>query len=164
MHLAQRLLAINQVADSEADGDGVDAGIGFVKPADVPQSEFDLRFEFAGPLQHRLREVNADDAAARPGKRKQLVSQFAGAGAKIEDGLAGTQVGPFCRPAPPGMVAGDTEQTIPGVVAGRDLVEHLPDPIGPRLLPHATNYLRRRVFRWAPDCDVPVARSTVIPA
>src|SRR2546427_9388401 len=82
-HFTKRLLAINQVAKTEADGDGVDARVGFAQPAHVPQSELDLWFEFAGPLQHWLREVNADDPAARPGKRKQLVRQFAGAGAEV---------------------------------------------------------------------------------
>src|SRR5207249_10343818 len=60
-HLTERQLAINQVAETEADGDRVDAGIRFVEPADVAETEFDLRLKFAGPLQHRLREIDAND-------------------------------------------------------------------------------------------------------
>ena len=92
------------------------------------------------------------------------MSQFAGASAEVQDCLARVQVGPFCGPAPPGMVAGDAEETIPGVVAGCDRVEHLPDLIGPRFLPHATNYLRRPGLQVGPRLRRRGGRSTVIPA
>src|SRR2546425_13163465 len=117
------MLAINQFAETQADRDGVDAGVGFPQPANVPQSEFDLRFEFTGPLQHWLREVNADHAAARPGKRKQLVSQFPGAGAEVQDSLAWVQVGPFCGPGAPDTGAGHAVETSPGGAGGRGSVD-----------------------------------------
>src|SRR5438876_273904 len=165
-HFRERLLAINQVAETEADGDGVDAGIRFVEPADVAETEVDLRLEFAGPLQHRLREIDANDAAARAGKREQLVSQLAGAGAEVQRCLAWMQIGPLSRPAPPGAVPVKAEQTIPGVVAGRDPVEHLPDLFGPRFVPHSTIIFRHRGrgLQVDPRLRRPGRRCTVIPA
>ncbi|TMD49731.1 MAG: LLM class flavin-dependent oxidoreductase [Chloroflexi bacterium] len=45
--------------------------------------------------------------------------------------------------SPPGPITIKTEDAVGGVVAGRDLVEHRPDPIGPRFLPHAHDYADR---------------------
>src|SRR5438045_4666829 len=41
------------------------------------------------------------------------------------------------------MIPLETEQPVAGVVSGRDLIEHLADSFGPRLLPHVHDYADR---------------------
>jgi 1,4-dihydroxy-2-naphthoate polyprenyltransferase len=139
-HLAQRRVSIDQVAEPEADGDGVDTGVGLREPADVPLSELHFGLELARQLQHPGREIDPDDTPPGAHQRHQLVGQLAGAGAEIERGLAGLQPSQPSGAPPPGGVARQAEHPVSDVVAGRHLVEHRPDPVGPRFLPHDHDY------------------------
>jgi 1,4-dihydroxy-2-naphthoate octaprenyltransferase len=71
------------------------------------------------------------------------VGQLAGAGAEIEHGLAGTECRSPGGSAPPGAIPVEAEQTVAGIVSGRDPIEHLADPVGPRVLPHVHDYADR---------------------
>jgi 1,4-dihydroxy-2-naphthoate polyprenyltransferase len=139
-HLAQPRVSVDEVAEPETDGHGVDAGVGLRELADVPLAELDIRFALAGERQHARREIDADNAAPRMDQRHELVGELPGAGAEIERGLAGLQSGESGGPPPPGLITVEAEEAVCGVVAGGDLVEHRPDPFGPRFLPHAHDY------------------------
>ena len=139
-HLPQRGVAVDEVAEPERDGDRVDTGIRLRELGDVALPELDRGFALTRQVQHPGRKVDPDDAAAGTYQRQQLVGKLPGAGAEIEGRLAGLQPGKPGGPPPPGPITIETEEAVGGVVAGRDLVEHRPDPFGPRFLPHAHDY------------------------
>src|ERR1700737_312294 len=87
-HLAQRGLAIDQIAQAERDGDGIDAAVGFAEPGDVAQAKLDPRLTLARQLEHRGRKVDPDYPAGWTNVREELVDELAGAGAEVERRLA----------------------------------------------------------------------------
>ena len=139
-HLAQRRVAVDEVAEPETDGDGIDAGIGFRQLADVALADLDLWFAPARQFQHPGREINPNDTAAWADQRHQLVGQPPGAGAEIQRRLAGLQSGEPGSPPAPGAVPSQAEHRVADVVSGCDLIEHRPDSFGPRFLPHDHDY------------------------
>src|ERR1700730_1137715 len=52
-HLAQRGFSVDEVAQAERDGDGIDAGISLAEPGDVAQAKLDAWLTLAGQLEHR---------------------------------------------------------------------------------------------------------------
>src|SRR6266852_118959 len=149
-HLAQRSLSVDEVAQAERDGDGVDAAIRLAEPCNVAQAKLDMRLALAGQLEHRRREVDADHPAGWSDEREELVRELAGAGAEVERRLALAERRAAGSASAPGAVAVRAEQAVASVVSGGNLVEHLADPISPRLLPHVHDYGR---LRPDPDCD-----------
>lgn len=139
-HLAQRGVAVDQVAEPEPDGDGVDTGIGLRELADVPLAELDVWFALAREREHPGREIDPDNAAPRTDQRHQLMSEPAGAGAEIQRCLPWLQPREPGSPPAPGTVTGKAEHRVADVISGRDLIEHRPDPFGPRFLPHDHDY------------------------
>jgi len=139
-HLAQRRLSVDEVAEPETDGHRVDAGIGLRELADIALAELDFGFALTPQVQHPRREIDPDDAASRADQGQELVGELPRAGAEIERRLAGLQSGEPGGPPPPGPITVETEEAVCGVIAGRDLVKHRPDPFGPRFLPHAHDY------------------------
>jgi hypothetical protein len=143
-------LAVDEIAQAEADRDGIDAGVGLAEMRDVAQAKLDMRLAPASELEHRGRKVDPDYPAGRSHVRQELVGELSGAGAQVERHLARVERRAASGLAPPGAVAVRAEQAVASVVSGGHLVEHLPDSIGPRLLPHAHDYGR---LRPDPDCD-----------
>ncbi len=68
------------------------------------------------------------------------MGQFSGARTQVQGRFSRLQRSLARSPPTPCLVPIEAEQRIPGVVSGSHLIEHLPNSIGPRLLPHDHDY------------------------
>src|SRR5207253_8806119 len=98
--LAERGLEILDVPHAEAHRRRVERLVLEGKRKRVAAHPLDLRRLAAGPLEHLLREIEADHVAARAPRRDR---EIAGAAAHIEHAIAGTN-GRLDRDPPPAPV------------------------------------------------------------
>lgn len=140
VHLLQSRFSIDEVAQTKANRDRIDGAVRLVEMRHIPEAELDLGLELSGQVEHRRREIDAHNPSTGLDIRQQLVGQFSGAGAQIQRQLARFQLSSLRRAPAPGAIAIQAENAIARVVARRHLIEHLPNSIGLRFLPHDHDY------------------------
>ena len=119
-------LEVVDVADPEADGDGVECRVLERQREHVARDPLDGGRLPARPLEHRLREVEADDVRAAAERRDREV---AGAAARVEDAVARPDDGLDGHAAPAPVEPGG-HHAVHRVVDRGDAVEHPPHAVG----------------------------------
>ena len=100
-HLGEAAREVGQVADAEADGGGVELAVANGSAERVAAHPLHLRALGAGGVEHRLREVEADDAAAGRDGVEERDGQVACAAADVERRSPGASAGAAHGPGAP---------------------------------------------------------------
>ena len=127
---------LDDVAQTEGDGHGVEAVVGERQPGAVTRGEGQVRACLLADLQHPEREVARHHRGATVGEG---LARGAGAGREVQDDVARARVDRADHLAAPAAVLAQRQHVVGDVVAARDRVEHPPD-VGGLLVERCTDH------------------------